>query len=1059
VTSERGLPAGTVTFLVADDSVEVFATATEAISAAAAQRADGAAAPRVALTTGDGQIGPDGQYRGPALDRGVRLRDVAEPGQVLVCDVTASLAAQAVPEGQRLADLGVHRLHVLAQPERIFELVDMRIGPVMPGLLTLDVEPNNLPVQLTTFVGRRDELSSIADLISSSRLLTLTGPPGCGKTRLAAQTAAEQIERWPNGAWWVDLCAVTDAASVAGQVAAATGVLVEPRAGALRALTVHLRDRRLLVCLDNCEQVLDGAAEVVETLLRACPDVSVLATSREPLGVSGEVVWRVPPISDGEALALFVERASRVRPWLALDAANESVVRSICRELDGIPLAIELAAAWMGTLTPSQIAARLDARLALLVRGPRRAVPRQQTMAAAIEWSHDLLREPARGVFRRLAVFAGGFTLDAACAVCSSDDIDAASMFDLVADLVEKSLVVADELDRDGRYRLLETIRQYALDRLADAGEEHDVRIRHFDYFTRIAEAADHDVVHVDEDDALRRLSAEHDNLRSALEWAFAAGDPDRPRRLSAAMIHLWRLGGHPVEGLRYLRAALDLMPDDRTSRQAQLLCGVAAVAVPGGQVAVIAEAAERAYAVASECRDDTYAARALFLLAFVQAFVDFDRSWTLCLDAREHANRAHDPLVTDGAKIAQGILLSHRDRFADARPLLRDGYEGCVRRGNRYFAALALNYLDDEALLTGQIGLACELAEEALAVAEPLADFQCVGQALAHLALARGYAGDIEGARRLLDPIVRSIDDADYRTYVPRLVPTLGKLHLWAADYEVALAWFERDVRYADPISPSQIVARSLPGLAAALRQLRRDDEANERAEQAIAAARHLEMWHVVADALEQAAHLAARDDTGTAENLHHEALALRVEHGLRTAYVDSLDALAALAIDAESLPEAARIYAASSVARDAISYPRRPADEPEYGAAVHRLRSALGERTFATVWAEGATLTLDDAVAYVRRARGARGRPTSGWDSLTPAELDVVRLAAEGLTNPEIGQRLFMSRGTVKTHLAHVFAKVGVANRTELATMAQARLQRNAPRRTPDHPGTTGP
>ncbi len=280
MTSERRLPAGTVTFLVADDSVEVFATATEAISAAAAQRADGAAAARVALTTGDGQIGPDGQYRGPALDRGVRLRDVAQPGHVLVCDVTASLAAQAVPEGQRLADLGVHRLHVLAQPERIFELVDMRIGPVMPGLLTLDVEPNNLPVQLTTFVGRRDELSSIADLISSSRLLTLTGPPGCGKTRLAAQTAAEQIERWPNGAWWVDLCAVTDAASVAGQVAAATGVLVEPRAGALRALTVHLRDRRLLVCLDNCEQVLDGAAEVVETLLRACPDVSVLAESR-----------------------------------------------------------------------------------------------------------------------------------------------------------------------------------------------------------------------------------------------------------------------------------------------------------------------------------------------------------------------------------------------------------------------------------------------------------------------------------------------------------------------------------------------------------------------------------------------------------------------------------------------------------------------------------------------------------------------------------------------------------------------------------------------------------
>ena len=292
------------------------------------------------------------------------------------------------------------------------------------------------------------------------------------------------------------------------------------------------------------------------------------------------------------------------------------------------------------------------------------------------------------------------------------------------------------------------------------------------------------------------------------------------------------------------------------------------------------------------------------------------------------------------------------------------------------------------------------------------------------------------------MQPVVRSVEGADHAVFIPRMGSVLGMLHVWNGDPEGAVAWFERDVRTADPVPPDNlIVARSLPGLVAALRHLGRREEAQRLVDRALALARKLDVPHLVADALEQSGLLTATDDPGAAEDLHHEALALRVDHGLRTFMVDNLDALAGLACRAESFAEAVRLLAASDAARAAMGYPRPPIDRPDHEATVARLRDALGDQPFSDVWAEGANLSLDDAVAYARRARGTRDRPSTGWASLTPTELDVVRLVAEGLTNPEIGSRLFISRATVKTHLSHVYAKLDVSNRTELAALASAR------------------
>ena len=1076
------LPAGTVTFLVSDAArselvatvvaahngmrpealgpagaldtvVAVFGSAVDAVATAvdiqhqvlAQPPPEDAVEPRTGLHTGEALLRDDRYYTGAALTRCARLRDIAHGGQILLSATTASLVADALPHGSVLRDLGTHRLRDLSHPERVFELRAAGFDRDFPPLRSLDAVAHNLPIQLTSFVGRAGELAAVERLVRDERLVTLTGTGGAGKTRLAAQVAAELADHWPDGVWWVDLGPVTDPALVAELTASTIGVMVEPVGGPRRALSLQLRERRVLVCLDNCEHLLDASAELVETMLRSCSEVSVLATSREPLGVAGEMVWRVPSLQEDEAVALFVDRASRVRPWFTLDGTNEAAVRTLCRRLNGIPLAVELAAAWLRTLTPAQIAAGLDDRFALLVRGPRGAARRQQTLAASMDWSHDLLGETDRVVFRRLGAFAGGFTLDAARAVCAdgtAGSIAESDVLTALGRLVDKSLVVVEERAGDARYRLLETIRQYAIDRLDGAGERDTARERHLDHFLALAEVSEPEQEGPSQDASLDRVEAEHDNLRAALNWALAMPDPERGRRLAAALVWLWYKHGHGEEGLDFLQRAIDRAPDDRSIVQARLLVSAAALAQVCGQFRRIVGYAQQGLQVAGLNGDDRIRGRCLFLLAVVQFYVDLDAAWDLCVRARACAEAAADAFAADSALVVQGSVPCVRARYQTALPLLRDGGERCLHRGDRPFAALALNYQDEIALLTGDIGLAHRLATQALEVARPLGDYYAVGLSTCHLAFVRGVAGDIDGGLRLMQPVVRSVEGADHTVFIPRMGSVLGMLHLWAGDPEAALAWFDLDVRTADPVSlDNLIVARSLPGLVAALRHLGRRDEARGLVDRAIALARKLDVPHLVADALAQSGQLTVADDPDAAEDLHHQALALRVDHGMRTFMVDDLDALGALAYRAESLAEAARLLAASDAARAAMGYPRPPIDRPDHEATVARLRAALGDDAFSEVWAEGAGLALDDAVAYARRARGTRNRPSSGWASLTPTELDVVRLVADGLTNPEIGSRLFISRATVKTHLSHVYAKLDVSNRTELAALASTR------------------
>lgn len=389
--------------------------------------------------------------------------------------------------------------------------------------------------------------------------MTIAGAGGCGKTRLALEALAGTAGSWTGGSCWVDLGPVTDPDRVAEVTAAAAGVLVDQAVGPVRALVLRFRDRHMVVCLDNCEHLLDACGELVEVLLANCPDVTVLATSREPLGVVG--VWRVSSMAEGDAMDLFADRARWVRPEYLTNQSNQEPVRTICRRLDGIPLALELAAARVGLLTPSQIATALDDRFRLLVGAWRGIVPRQQTLAASVDWSHGLLRDDARTLLRRLSVFSGGFTLESAQAVCPGERLARDQVLAALARLVNASIVVVGERDGISRYRLPETIRAYTGSRLDEAGETTVVRDRHLDHFLEVAELAAAALNHEDQDEVLAGLEAEHDNLRAALEWGLSSPEPGRARRLAVALLRLWFLHGHAHECIQYLQRAVALAP------------------------------------------------------------------------------------------------------------------------------------------------------------------------------------------------------------------------------------------------------------------------------------------------------------------------------------------------------------------------------------------------------------------------------------------------------------------------------------------------------------------
>jgi predicted ATPase/DNA-binding CsgD family transcriptional regulator len=619
---------------------------------------------------------------------------------------------------------------------------------------------NNLPPQLTSFVGRNREIVEVRRLIGERRLLTLTGTGGSGKTRLAIAVASEMIERFEGGIWWVELAALSDPDLVPQTVAQALGVREAQDRSLTETLSDYLGSKKVLLVLDNCEHLIEGCAALADALLRACPKLRILTTSREALGVAGEGAWHVPPLvlpeadhgppidelGRYEAIRLFVERSKAVTSTFEMTEHNAPAVVRLCRRLDGMPLAIELAAARVRVLSVEQIASRLEDSFSLLTGGSRTALPRQKTLRAAIDWSYELLGEEEQVLLRRLSVFAGGFTLEAVEEVCSGEDIEPEEILDLLTHLVDKSLVMVAEHDGEARYRLLETVRQYGQEKLEESGKEQDVRRRHALFFLELAEGVEPKINGKDRGLWLGRLEVEHDNLRAALAWSREEAEGEIALRLSGALSWFWFHREHWSEWRRWLDGALAIRGGGgprHSAARAKALSGGGFLAWMQGDQATARSQLEESVALWREVGDKQRLAQALrFLSGSFESQGHYVAARPLAEESVRLFREGEDAFGLGITLSRLGITALAQGDHEAARAALEEGVEICREIEDDWALALALRNLGIGALREGEY-------EEAVArLAESLGVLQETGnplymQNLELLAAAVSMQGD----------------------------------------------------------------------------------------------------------------------------------------------------------------------------------------------------------------------------------------------------------------------------------------------------------------------------
>ena len=767
---------------VGDAFRATFPTATEAVRAAVeAQCALGAEQwpeeavlrVRMALHTGECEE-RDGDYFGPALNRVARLEAVAHGGQVVLARATTDLVRDQLPAGVGLRELGTHRLKDLGRPEEVFQLEIETLEGEFPPLRSLDNPElrHNLPELVSSFVGRDAEVAEVRAMVEESRLVTLTGPGGVGKTRLGLQVAAELLDGSGDGVWLVDLAAVRDPEAVPGAVAGVLGIKDQPGRSLNDVVVTALADQNVLIVLDNCEHLIGACAKLAETVVRSCPRAHLLTTSRETLGIDGERVFRVPSLSlpseDAEdpselavsgAATLFVERARMLATGFTLSDDAAPMVAAICRRLDGMPLAIELAAARLRSMSLSHLHDRLDQRFRLLTGGSRTALPRQQTLRAMVDWSYDLLNDFEQAVLRRLSVFVGGFELEAAESVCGFGELVVFDVADLLGSLVDKSLVVADTAATTVRYRLLETIRQYGAERL-DEGEEGDeaaaVRAAHAAYYVGLVHEVAPYLTGRNQERWLGRLEEEYPNLRAAAEHLLAdAGGASDTLRLFGVPRRYWWCFPHRAEIMALLDRALERAEGDSSSAHAAALTCKAYML---GQSDLVAQAAcaGTAVEVARAAGDRELEAEALSLVCFNAYFRGLPAEGLgPGADAVAIARRLGDLVVLGQALLFYAAVVYVDDSRA-AEAIYLEALSVVEQSGDLFTMSFLQNNYACLLLLEGRVAEAREQFEAALAITRTLVPRRTPGT-LNNLGMVVFKEGDTAGAASLFTEALRT--------------------------------------------------------------------------------------------------------------------------------------------------------------------------------------------------------------------------------------------------------------------------------------------------------------
>ena len=727
---------------------------------------------RMGIHTGEPMSAATG-YVGIDVHRAARICGAGHGGQILLSQAARSLIGSSLPEDVRLRDLGEHRLRGIESPERLYQVVAPGLIADFPPTRSLDSTPNNLPRQLSSFVGRGDELSAAELRLGSATLLTLTGPGGVGKTRLALEVGTRLADTFPDGVWLVELAAVTDEELVDEAVASALRLKPRPGTEMLETLLEWLADRRLLLVLDNCEHVIEPVTGLAHEVMRRCPEVQILATSREALGIAGESLMAVPSMSVPptepssqtvaavvacDAVRLFVDRARAVLSGFELTDANAEAVAQICLRLDGIPLAVELAAARVRSLPPQQIAARLDDRFRLLTGGSRTALPRHRTLRAAMDWSFDLLNDGQRLLLSRLSVFVGSFSLEAAEAVCGDALVPARDIVDLLGDLVDRSLLLTEPSGGEARYRLLETVRDYAQERLVESEGAATTYGRHRDWFVRLVDLGRAGFFSGPiQPQWVERFAADHDNLRAALRWAEEDPDgADAELELVSGLWRFWEIRGDLAEGSAWLQRALARVADEVSPRRARALTGAGVLAAQRGDLSAAAGFHEASLAVNRQLGDPLAIAAACSNCA------------SLAIEHGEPARALE--LYTEGVGLA------------------REG-------GDLQGAAFTLINLADLTARLGDDAEADRRYAESLAIFERFGDRWGVAHATTRLALAARRRGDVPMARSRYEEALAIHRDAGDRHAEARVLANLGDVAAEAGDAADAEALYRESL------------------------------------------------------------------------------------------------------------------------------------------------------------------------------------------------------------------------------------------------------------------------
>jgi len=819
-----------------DGAHAAFAIAADALAAAvAAQRGlnghiwgEAEIKSRMALHSG-GAEQRDGDYYGPALNRAARLMAAGHGGQILLSLATMELVRDHLPAETTLRDLGARRLKDLIRPEHVYQVVVPDLPSEFAALKTLDSRPNNLPAQTTPLIGREQEIRAVKEKLSETkvRLLTLTGVGGTGKTRLALQVAAEMMDDFEYGVFFVQLAALSDATVVLPTIAQVLGVVEAGSKPLKDLLQDHLRDKQMLLVLDNFEQVIESASAVSD-LLAAASRLKIMVTSRESLQLSGEYVYPVPTLTvpdpkrmpslaaltQYEAVALFIDRALMVKPSFSVTNESAPAIAEICYQLDGLPLAIELAAARVRVLPPSQMLAELGDRLRFLRGGARDRPARQQTLRGAIDWSYDLLVPEEQTLFRRLAVFAGGCTLGAIERVCNAEHDP--NVLERTESLVAKNLLKQTEVNGELRVAMLETIREYAAERLHSASDEDQVRDAHRVHFLAFVEEARPQLFGANQASWLQRLEEEYDNLRAALEYSLTGPDSEGSLRFCGGLGRLWWTRGHLSEGRNWCARALG-KPGERTLARADALGTAGALAYHQGDYSVAREQHGESLAIRRELGDRKGVASALNWLGNVAlAQEDQASAQTLYEENLAIQRELGDPVQIAGALNNLGMLAWVRGNLTVARDLLEETLCMVRELGDRNGVAGTQGNLGGMALDQGDVATAQARFEECLAIGRELGDKFGIAKSLSSLGSVASERGDFALAWTLSEESLAMSRELGNQPAVADSLRILGDVTYEQGEYPTSRLLFEESLITWRKFGNKRGVWQSLLGLAA---------------------------------------------------------------------------------------------------------------------------------------------------------------------------------------------------------------------------------------------------